>query len=69
MVNTLFTSKFIIENTNKIPLFTDDPKDIGHLIFPIARLFRGIKKNHETFNLKKTDLKPIYIVAVLEADE
>lgn len=46
MVKTLFKSKFIIENINKIPLLTNDPKDIAHLIFPIARLHRGIKKSH-----------------------
>lgn len=62
MVNQLFSSKFIVENLSQILLGSDDPKDIGHLIFPLSRIFNGVKKNyHDSLRSKKHN--PIYIIA------
>jgi hypothetical protein len=49
-------------------LSSDDPKDIGHLIFPLANAYNGIKKAYinERGGYKVNSL---YIVAVLEDEE
>lgn len=65
MINYFFNSKFIVDNINQILFVSDDPKDIGHLTFPIARLFNGIKSNFAN-NVRSKKRNPIYIVAELD---
>ena len=63
----MFYDKFIIENLNQILLKSKDPKDIAHIAFPIAAIFKGISNNYLTDKPKRSG--PIYIVALLDGDE
>jgi hypothetical protein len=66
-VSHMFHDKFIIENLNQILLKSKDPKDIAHIAFPIAAIFRGISNAYLSVKSKKP--APIFIVAVLDDDE
>jgi hypothetical protein len=67
VVNHMFHDKFIIENLNQILLKSNDPRDIAHIAFPIAAIFRGISRAY--LSLRSKIHNPIYIVAMLEKDE
>jgi hypothetical protein len=64
VIKNWFDSKFIIENLNQILLNSNDPKDIGHVAFPLATIFKGISQNFLTIRNKSHS--DVYIVAVLE---
>ena len=63
VIKNWYEAKFIIENLNQILLNSDDPKDIGHVAFPLATIFKGISQNYLTIRHKKP--VQFYIVAVL----
>lgn len=64
VVKYIFNAKFIIENLNQILLNSDNPKDIGHLVFPLASAFDAIKRNYQASRVPQQ--KTIYIVTALE---
>ncbi len=59
-MKAFFKYSFLEENLNRLPLLTQDPKDIGHLRLPLKYLYYEIKMNYEKkFNDK---IKTFYIV-------
>ena len=62
VIKYMYKAKFIIENINQILLNSDDPKDIGHIAFPISSIFKGISTTYTAIRHKNH--KPVYIVAV-----
>lgn len=66
VLDYFFNAKFIVENINQILLNSQDPKDVCHLVFPLARISKGIKKAYTDFYSKNPKLKELFIVAVLD---
>lgn len=67
LLKYVFNANFIIDNINKIPLFSKDPKDIGHLIFPLTVLHKSIKGDFDRKNTKFN--KTLYVIAPLDSTE